>query len=114
MAVLLLYLNAINLLIAAWGSSGDVKIVFLVMDVRIVFGLVAALFVMSGFWIANESRYWGYYLGVGLAFLPFGLKFLANGDPLGSASILTLMFQVALVALLIHPQSRDYQRIWFK
>jgi hypothetical protein len=24
------------------------------------------------------------------------------------------MFEVALVALLLHPQSREYQRIWFK
>jgi hypothetical protein len=28
-------------------------------------------------------------------------------DPIG------LMFEIALIALLLHPQSRDYQRIWF-
>ena len=28
--------------------------------------------------------------------------------------ILTLIFDVGLVALLLHPESRQYQRIWFK
>ena len=31
-----------------------------------------------------------------------------------STKIVNLMFGVALVALLLHPQSREYQRIWFK
>jgi hypothetical protein len=28
--------------------------------------------------------------------------------------IISLGFDVALVALLVHPMSREYQRIWFK
>ena len=28
--------------------------------------------------------------------------------------IISLLFDGALVALLLHPMSRDYQRIWFK
>jgi hypothetical protein len=28
--------------------------------------------------------------------------------------LVPLAFTVALLALLLHPQSRDYQRIWFK
>jgi hypothetical protein len=35
------------------------------------------------------------------------------GNPLGT-DLLTLMFEIALLALLLHPQSREYQRIWFK
>jgi hypothetical protein len=31
----------------------------------------------------------------------------ALNDPIG------LMFAVALVALLLHPQSREYQKIWY-
>ena len=31
-----------------------------------------------------------------------------------TGNIIGLMFDIALVALLVHPQSRDYQRIWFK
>jgi hypothetical protein len=29
-------------------------------------------------------------------------------------SIFTLLFEAALIAALVHPQSRQYQRIWFR
>ena len=32
---------------------------------------------------------------------------------LSSQALLGFAFAVALAALLLHPQSRDYQRIWF-
>ena len=79
-----------------------------------VFGF-AVLAGMAGgaYGMANDKR-WGYYLSVTVAFI--GLAFiLSNG--LNAAvryDTISLMFAVALVALLLHPQSRDYQRIWFK
>lgn len=67
--------------------------------------------------IANERK-WGYGLGLAVAILPFIPLALDvfGGRPLafGPAGLLSLMFMIALVALLVHPQSRDYQRIWFK
>jgi len=78
------------------------------------FLLIAAGGAAAGYGIANERK-WGYYLGVGMAALPFALRAYYNG--LGnvlSADVITLLFEIALVALLLHPQSRDYQRIWFK
>ena len=30
------------------------------------------------------------------------------------ANLIPLMFAVALVVALLHPMSRDYQRIWFR
>lgn len=62
--------------------------------------------------IANENK-WGYKLGLGIAALPFAIRLIFLKNPFG-ADPLTLMFDIALVALLVHPQSRDYQRIWFK
>ena len=41
---------------------------------------------------------------------------LRTGDffeALFSLAAINLMFSIALLALLLHPQSRDYQRIWF-
>lgn len=71
----------------------------------------------AAFGIANEKR-WGYYLGVavaGLALIPFILLILHNGP--GAIFtldvILNAIFPVALFALLIHPMSREYQKIWF-
>ena len=75
--------------------------------------LIAAGQAAGAYGIANEKR-WGYTLGVAAAFAPAALRVLFDGpgailsrDPIG------LLFEIALIALLLHPQSRDYQRIWF-
>jgi len=98
-AVFLLYINAFFSLI--YGGLGSP------FSIAVIAGSVGA-----GFGIANERK-WGYGLGIAMAVLPFALRLLA-GEGLLGASIVNLMFEVALVALLLHPQSRDYQRIWFK
>jgi hypothetical protein len=72
----------------------------------------------AGYGIANERK-WGYGLGIVMAILPFLMRFDAIVQLIGyrypfGTDILSLLFEIALVALLLHPQSRDYQRIWFK
>jgi hypothetical protein len=83
-----------------------------------VFGilLVAAEFA-GGFFIANEKR-WGYYLAVAVSALllaPFVLAVATGGLKVifSPTLILYALFPVALFALLIHPMSREYQKIWF-
>jgi hypothetical protein len=95
MAVILLYINAAFLLL-----SGFVLLP------------VAAGGVAAGYGIANEKK-WGYGLGIAMAILPFVLQLLFLGNPFAT-SLINLMFEIALLALLLHPQSREYQRIWFK
>ena len=92
--------------------------VFLMFDL-LRLGIFPILYVASaigagiaGYGIANERK-WAYGLGVAMAVFPFALRFFYSGNPL-SSNLLSLMFEIALVALLLHPQSRDYQRIWFK
>jgi hypothetical protein len=97
-AVFLLYLNAaFTLLFGGFLSP---------FGLLLIVGGAAA-----GFGIANEKK-WGYGLGLAMAFAPFVLRLVYGGSLLG-ASLINLMFEIALVALLLHPQSRDYQRIWF-
>jgi hypothetical protein len=69
----------------------------------------------AAFGIANEQR-WGYLLAVAMAVLQViliiggvGLMGIFQG-----AALISFLFAIALVALLLHPMSRDYQRIWFK
>jgi hypothetical protein len=100
--VLLLYFNAVSLLLFG-GLFSALGL------------LIAGASVGGAYGIANDRK-WGYGLGVAMAFAPFALRILVTGS-LGaalSADIISLMFEVALVCLLLHPQSRDYQRIWFK
>jgi hypothetical protein len=71
-------------------------------------------FGLAAFGIANEQK-WGYYLGVVLAGLRAALYtyfFVTLEFPL--QLVISTMFAVALFVALIHPQSREYQRIWFK
>ena len=92
----------------------------------VLFGRVASLFglvivagsVAAGFGIANERK-WGYWLGIGIAV--FGLYpylWLLSSGRIGllfdARVLIGLAFAVAKFALLVHPQSRSYQKLWFK
>ncbi len=78
---------------------------FSLLGLPIVAGQAAA-----GFGIANEKR-WGYWIGVLVAGVDV-LWTIYGGN--GAGSLINLIFAVALFALLVHPQSREYQRIWFR
>jgi len=86
-------------------------------QLRDVIRIVVALgSVAAGYGIANERK-WAYYLGIALAALPLVGDLLLCIDnhvsPL-KLDLITLIFQIGMFVLLIHPQSRDYQRVWFK
>lgn len=78
--------------------------------------LVVAGGAAAGYFIANEKKN-GWYLGLAVAALPlvtrvlialrYGMSHILD-NPLG------LMFDAALMGLLVHDQSRNYIRIWFK
>ena len=77
--------------------------------------LVGFVLAVGAYGIANEQK-WGYSVAVGASILQilllFGLFGSATFTALGP--LLALIFFGAQVALLLHPMSRDYQRIWFK
>jgi hypothetical protein len=99
-ATFLLYISAAEELLLGGGLLNPLWLV------------IAAGQVAAGFGIANEKK-WGYGLAIAVALLPFILLLAFFHDPFAT-DLLSLMFEVALVALLLHPQSREYQRIWFK
>lgn len=77
------------------------------------FPLFAAL-AGGAYGIANGKK-WGYGLGLAVAVLKLILPFVfgATLTSLLRYQTIELMFSIALVALLVHPRSREYQRIWF-
>jgi hypothetical protein len=97
MATVLMYVNAALDLLLSIGA-------FSVIGLLLIVGQVGA-----GWGIANEKK-WGYWLGVALAILlvVFTVLHLSFG------SIVSLIFYAALLALLLHPQSRSYRRTWFR
>jgi hypothetical protein len=101
-ACFLLYLNAAFQVLALLQFGGTTAVSLLVIG-----GGVG-----GGYGIANERR-WGYILALVTAFMPFIIPLLYRENPF-STDLITLIFEVALVALLLHTQSRQYQKIWFK
>ena len=102
MANMLLYINAVFWLLALFEGAG-------------LFGILALGAIFAGLGIANEKKagYWG---GVAVATLNFLFLVLILVGA-GSANIflfINILFAAALLALLLHPLSRSYQRIWFK
>jgi hypothetical protein len=75
--------------------------------------LYAAGYGAAGYGIANGKK-WGY--GLALAVGVLRLVDLFHGSTLDWVirhNTIDLMFSVALLALVLHPQSREYQKIWF-
>ncbi len=90
-------------------GSASIFTAFLLLD---TVGLV-----MAANGIANENK-WGYQLGIVAASAPLvvmGVRIIEYGGMnLFWNSVIVIMFDVALVALLLHPMSVEYRRVWFK
>lgn len=129
-ATWLLYLNGFFALVSVFDKTGYLGYIRFRFGFGLLIGLmIVALHGMGGFLMANDRRL-GYRLAVVAAFSPFVLRSISVADlrsryefpvsltdyilgrPLGG-SLLTIIFDAALVALLLHRQSREHQRIWY-
>lgn len=104
-AVLLFYINAAFLVL--FGAA------FNPLGLLIVVGSV-----LAGLAMANLQR-WGYYLGLAIAVLDVApiVLLVVHGHAnvlLSLQGFMYIIFPVARLALLLHRDSRSYQRIWFE
>lgn len=118
-AVFLCYLEAGFLLLfpndrRSWEViiAGTLGASFRFLVVGLVVGHVAA-----GLGLANERR-WGWQVAVATTGAAIGLLLWAVVDSgfrlLGDPDwLFTMLFPAARFALVVHPQSREHQRIWF-
>lgn len=71
---------------------------------------------IAAFGIANSMR-WAYRLGVAAAAAPVARRAVeVFGGGLGQLWVqpISLLFDIALLALLLHRQSRSHQKHWFR
>lgn len=83
---------------------------------RLLWGLTIIGSAAGAFGIANEYG-WAYRVGLAAAIAPLAARLIVlvlNQISPFNSDVISFMFDIALVALLLHPQSREYQRIWFK
>ena len=98
-AVLFSYLNAGIALLSLFSGA--------------TISLIILLGGVGAFGIANERK-WGYVLCLVAALIFLVLQMAAFFfGPFIFSTMLNLVFSVFLVALLLHPMSRSYQRIYF-
>ena len=67
---------------------------------------------VPAYFVANEKKA-GYATGIALSFLLLFVQiyWLFNHYP---GVVISMIFTVALIALYLHPHSRDYEKIWFR
>jgi hypothetical protein len=103
LGTLLLYINAV------FGLLFGIVATSLLLGLATIIGLA-----IGGYGIANEWK-WAYAVAVVASILQLIMLFAVFGSEVfGFPVVITLLFDGALVGLLLHPESRSYQRIWFK
>lgn len=119
-ATWLLYINGFFALVELI-DGGDVLYYF---RQRYAFGfflglLVVVAYVAGAYLMANERKI-GWRIAVAASASPFVLTLVAYTQldapwryRLFGASLLSFAFDVAALALLLHPQSKEHQRIWY-
>ncbi len=126
-AAMLLYLNGFFALISVIDTTDYLGYLRNRFSLGVVVGLiVVALHALSGLLMANDLKL-GYKFAIIAAFSPFALRFwaytdLENTSGIGSSlyrklsggSTISLVFEIALCALILHPQSRSHQKIWYR
>jgi hypothetical protein len=111
-AQFLLYFDAFWALLSVLGPVGPL-------------GLISVgAYVYGAYGIANELKR-GYQVAVFASFIPIILRTIASvlfgdglfadiGFILFSGNVINVIFEYALIALLLHPMSREHQKVWFR
>ena len=132
-ATWLLYFDGFFALVSLIDKSGYIGYLRFQYPFGFLLGMISvALYVLGGLLMANDLKI-GYKLSVTAAAMPFILRFVAvrslaqnfeTQSPIGisdyvtgrifGGSIISIAFDIAVLALLLHTQSREHQRIWYR
>lgn len=120
-ATWLLYLNGFFDVIAILDTTGYLGYLRVRYGFGILLGVALVAASAGGGWLMANGLRKGYYVAIAAAFGPFILRYFAFRDApvsfydkLTGGNSLSTIFEVALIALLLHPQSRNHQKIWFR
>jgi uncharacterized membrane protein (UPF0136 family) len=132
-ATWLLYFDGFFALVSVLDKTGHLGYLRYRYSFGLLIGLISvALYAAGGLLMANERKI-GYKMSITAAVLPLVLRFLAvrsvatdfelttpvkftdyiTGRVFGG-SVVSVAFDIAVVALLLHTQSREHQRIWYR
>ena len=120
-ATWLLYIDGVFALLSYLDGEG-VNLFFAKFSLGGLLSLAACVsYVLGGFLMANGKRL-GWYLALGAAFSPFILRlYLSLANPelnirlswiIDGGSLVNLVFELAVCALLLHTMTRTYVNRW--
>lgn len=118
-ATWLLYLNGLFLFIDITDMSGVLGYYrWRYGVVGVIIGVATVAAHVGGAWLMANDRRLGWKLAVVGAFAPFALRIFAYTgagllDRITGGSTLNALFEAALCALLLHPHSRQHQKVWY-
>jgi hypothetical protein len=111
-ATWLLYINGFFALANFMDSQMEIGYIRQVYAFGPAYGLVViAAHVLGGLLMANDLKI-GYKIALVAAFSPFVSNLIVY-QSLIAHSFLNAAFDIALIALLLHTQSRAHQKVWF-
>ncbi len=132
-ATWLLYFDGFFALMSVLDKTGHLGYLRYRYSFGLIVGLASvALYALGGFLMANERKI-GYRFSIVAAGSPIVLRFFAvlqvssnsgmstsvrltdyfTGRVFGG-SVVSVAFDIAVLALLVHTQSREHQRIWYR
>ncbi len=103
--VIFLYINAVFALLGLLGSIGAALFALIYLAFTVAYGF-------AGLGIANEKRS-GYRVGLAVSAFNVVLSLVFLVMYQSFTTLLSMVLAVALLALLAHPESRGYTRLWF-
>jgi hypothetical protein len=114
---LLQWVGVQSVLDGALSSGGFAAHLANAIPALILVAMVAAQ-ALAGLAIANERK-WGYSFAVGLtavelAGIGVAARYLGAGSVFSLGGLLGVLFVGIMLVLLLHPESREYRRIWFR
>ena len=99
-ACALLYWNAFLSLLDSFFGGGVAKLFLLLL-----------LLQAGGAYGISNARRLGYNVAIAAALLPLLVLVITGLSP---GAILPLLFDIALIFLLLHPMSREFIKVWFR
>jgi hypothetical protein len=122
-ATWLLYINGFFALVDLLGDRGWLGVARIQKGAPgLLVGLAVIVAYVAGGWLMANERRLGHRLALAAALSPFllriwiywGLEQFGIADVLVGGNVISLLFDVALIALLVHPQSREHVRVYFR
>ncbi len=111
---ILLYITAVGAVLFRSVGEGWVE----ALPLRYLVVALMTIGAAAGAYGIANARKWGYQLGIAAALAPFIIRVeiirrvdvfeMFGWNPIG------LLFDIAIVAALLHPESRTYQKQWFE